>query len=711
MRQVSLSRDLVLIGGGHTHALVLRAWGMNPLPGARLTVINPGPAAAYSGMLPGFVAGHYSRADLDIDLYKLSAFAGARYILGQATALDPLARTVSIAGRPPIGYDVCSVDVGITSAMPGLPGFADHGVPAKPLAPFANRWTKVIEGTGPVSIAVIGGGVAGAELTMAMAHALRHRDATLHLVDRGRALREMTDRSAEIIRSRLDSLGVTLIEEAEVAEVTAEGLRLADGREIAAGLVVGAAGAMAWPWLAQSGLATEDGFLTVDARLQTSDAAVFAAGDCAHMAESPRPKAGVFAVRQAPVLAHNLRAALSGGALKTYDPQSDYLKLVSLGRKEALADKWGRSVSGKTLWHWKDRIDRRFMDRLSDLPAMEDPLPKERASGGEDAAMMCAGCGAKVGRGALAEALKVLPPPGDTIESVPGDDAAIVRVGGVRQVQTVDHLRAVTDDPHLMTRIAATHALGDLWAMGAQPRTALLSLILPRMTAELQARTLAEIMEAAQSVMGAAGAAIVGGHTSMGSEMTIGFALTGACETDPITLAGGRPGDILVLTKPLGSGTLLAGAMRGLVAGAELAACHDWMVQGQGAAAAILSDARAMTDVTGFGLAGHLRGICDASGVGAELELAALPVMAGALEAAEAGVRSTLFDDNVSGAGAVEGALGARGALLFDPQTSGGLLAVVPAEVVGERLGELREAGYTAARIGRLTEGSAIRCR
>lgn len=128
-----LTQDLVLIGGGHTHALVLRKWAMKPLPGARLTLINPGPTAPYSGMLPGFVAGHYSRDQLDIDLVRLAQAANARLILGSVTGIDPASGTIQTDTHPPIGFDVVSVDVGITSDMPDLPGFADHAVPAKPL--------------------------------------------------------------------------------------------------------------------------------------------------------------------------------------------------------------------------------------------------------------------------------------------------------------------------------------------------------------------------------------------------------------------------------------------------------------------------------------------------------------------------------------------------------------------------------------------------
>jgi len=135
-----LTRDLVLIGGGHSHALAARMWGMKPLEGTRVTLINPMPTAPYSGMLPGHIAGHYTREALDIDLVKLARFAGARLVLGEATAVDPVARTVTVAGRGEIGYDVASIDVGIHTEMANTPGFAEHALGAKPLDIYTRRW-------------------------------------------------------------------------------------------------------------------------------------------------------------------------------------------------------------------------------------------------------------------------------------------------------------------------------------------------------------------------------------------------------------------------------------------------------------------------------------------------------------------------------------------------------------------------------------------
>ena len=715
MKHFPYTKDLVLIGGGHSHALVLRKWGMMPLAGCRLTVINPGPTAPYSGMLPGFVAGHYTRQELNIDLVKLTRFAGARMIDGAAEAMDLDAKTITVAGRPPIAYDVAAVDIGITSAMPRLKGFADHGVPAKPLGQFAARWDAYRATVKEPRVAVIGGGVAGAELALAMRFALRRdgHDPVVTLVDRSQVLTALGDTARGKMLAALDAQGVTVRANSDVVAVTAKGVVLASGEVIGADFVTGAAGAKPHDWQSQIGLEMTDGFINVDTQLQTSDPSVFAVGDCAHMLASPRPKAGVYAVRQAPVLYDNLRAVLSGGAMRPYVPQKDYLKLISLGDKRALAERFGTARSGALLWKWKNQIDRKFMDQFDDLPQMEHPqVPRTAALGLKEAIgdkPMCGGCGAKVGRGALQDVLsKLTYDDRADVQSIAGDDAAIVRVGGVQQVMTTDHLRSFSHDPVQMTRIAALHALGDIWAMGAAPQAATATLILPRMSADLQQRTMTEIMQAAHGVMHDAGVAIVGGHSSLGDELTVGFTITGTC-TKPITLAGAQAGDVLILTKPIGSGTILAAEMAGQANGADVQACFAQMLHEQGAAAAILSGAHAMTDVTGFGLAGHLAGMCAASSVQADVTLADVALMDGALELARAGTRSSLFADNVAGVGAWEGEPSPLNDLMFDPQTAGGLLASIAADQADAILAALHNAGYAqAAIIGRLGAGPPL---
>ena len=711
-------RDLVLIGGGHSHALVLRIWGMNPLPGTRLTLINPDAAAPYTGMLPGLIAGHYRREELMIDLVRLARFAGTRLILDRATGIDREARLIHLAGRPPLPYDLAAIDIGITSHLPGdLPGAADT-VAAKPLGPYAAAWEAFLARRPTIPrIVILGAGVGGVELALASAHRLGP-EAQVTLIDRADAfLPSLSSAARAVLQRHLAQAGITLRLGAEVTGISATSVTLASNETLPSDFTLTATGARPHPWLAETGLDHQGGFVLTDGRLRTSDPLIFATGDCATLADAPRPKAGVFAVRAAPVLLHNLRATLSGKPLKPFRPQTDYLKLISLGQQSAIAEKWGLTASGPRFWRLKDRIDRRFMDRFGTYPAMPAPEAPADATLGLAAHLdqrpLCGGCGAKLGPGVLSQALSTLPAPArPEVRSGPGDDAAVLTTPTGAQVLTTDHLRAFCHDPRLMARIAALHAMGDVWAMGATPQVALAQITLPPLGPELQTRMLAEIMDEAAQTFRAAGADVVGGHSTEGAELTIGFTVTGTAE-QILTKGGAQPGDALILTKPLGSGIILAAEMAlasvpGLLLGEIWAACIQEMTRAQGSAAAILAPhAHAMTDVTGFGLAGHLLEMLDTSRAAATIRLDAIPRMPGAVELAQAGHGSSLQPANLA---AVSWRMTApqdpRTDLLTDPQTAGGLLAAVPADLSEELVAALNAAGHDAAVIGQITSGA-----
>ena len=716
--QIPLTRDLVMIGGGHTHALVLRMWGMRPIPGVRLTLISPDPTAAYSGMLPGHVAGLYPREALQIDLVQLARHAGARLILSRAEGIDRAARRILVPGRPDVAYDIASIDIGITSEMPALPGFADHAVPAKPLDAFADAWeefaSRAARGRTEPTVAVIGGGVAGVELALAARHRLG-AGAEVTVIERGATLALIGGGARRALFGHLGRAGVALLEHAPVVAVEADAVRLADGRRVASAFTIGAAATRPQAWLTGTGLGLTEGFVNVTPTLQTeSDPAVFAAGDIAHMVFAPRPKAGVYAVRQAPVLLHNLGAALTGkGTLRRYRPQKDYLKLISTGGKGAVADKWSLPLDGAWLWRWKDRIDRKFMARFHELPAMvAAPLPAILAAGVEDeigkGKPLCGGCGAKVGQADLKAALSDLPRPArPDVLSGPGDDAAVLTHGKGHQVITTDHVRAFTEDPYILAKITAIHAMGDVWSMGARPQAALALVILPRMAPRLQTETLREIMAAAAETFGAEGADVVGGHTSLGAELTVGFTITGLSAHAPVAQAGAKPGDWLILTKSLGTGVILAAEMARAAPGEAVAGALASMGRPQGAAARLIAPhAHAMTDITGFGLAGHLLAMLDASGAAARISLSHVPFLPGAEALAAAGHGSTLLPANRASMARMFFSESPRADLLFDPQTAGGLLVAVPAAAALDLAHRLRAIGESPAIIGEVIEGA-----
>jgi selenide,water dikinase len=524
---------------------------------------------------------------------------------------------------------------------------------------------------------------------------------------RDRITPELSPAARAHLQQRLACREIRLVLNADIKRVDSEGIALKSSEVLPADFIIGAAGVMAWPWLQNTPLTTHDGYVSVDAQLRSlSHPNIFAAGDCAHLFASPRAKAGVFAVRAAPVLERNLRAALQGQTpAARFKPQRDYLKLISTGTKSAVAEKYGLAVSAPWLWRLKDRIDQDFMQSLTALTpmagaALDGPVAADVAELVGEGQPLCGGCGSKTGRDALTSGLEGLTAPqrADVLTG-PGDDAAVLKSGDGVQVITTDHLRAFTEDPRRFAEITAVHCLGDVWACGARPQAALATLILPPLSDTLQAAVIAEIMGAAGAVFRQAGADIVGGHTTTGAEMSLGFTVTGLAKA-AVTQNGARPGDVLVLTKPIGTGVVLAGDMALRARGRDVAACWDSMARAQTVAADMLAPvAHAMTDVTGFGLAGHLRSLMGAN-LTAKLALDDIPMLPGAVALADGGVRSSLFNANELPEKVLDAPAGARRDLLMDPQTAGGLLAAIPEPALAPIVQAFAEAGEPVWRIG-----------
>jgi selenide,water dikinase len=323
--------------------------------------------------------------------------------------------------------------------------------------------------------------------------------------------------------------------------------------------------------------------------------------------------------------------------------------------------------------------------------------------------MRCGGCGAKVGVNVLSRALGDLDPlqRDDVIVGLDApDDAAIVDTGGPNlSVHSVDYFRAIVDDPFTFGKIAANHALGDIFAMGAAPQSALAIATVPYGLERQVEADLRAMMQGANAILKDAGCALVGGHTSEGAELALGFAVNGLAPRDVLRKGGMRPGEVLVLTKPVGTGTILAAHMRGKARARWVMAALDHMVVSARRGADILRahGASAATDVTGFGLIGHLVEMTRASDVDATLYLDDIPVLDGARETIAAGIVSSLQPQNVRLRRAIRDVAAAARwpdyPLLFDPQTAGGLLASVPAASATSCIDALRVAGYGHAAI------------
>jgi selenide,water dikinase len=768
-------RDLVLVGGGHSHVGVLRMFAMKPEPGVRITVICTDIDTPYSGMLPGYISGHYSFDEVHIDLGRLCAFAGARLYRDEVVGIDRQNQKVICRNRPAVAYDALSINIGSTPQVQHVAGAQALAVPVKPIAQFNQRWLALLDKArqwpshrGRMTVAVVGGGAGGVELVLSMQYRLRNElkamgrsPETLKfvLLTSGETILPthnpgVRERFAQVLRDR----NIDVHTQSEVVQVSPGCLHTKNGRTYDADETMWVTQAGGPTWLQSTGLTLDgQGFILVNPQLQSlNDPLVFAAGDIASFADRPLEKAGVFAVRMAKPLATNLRRILLGQKLLAYQPQRHWLALISTGNRYAVGSRGRWGFGGEWVWRWKDRIDRQFMRRFTELPAMDPSQPginartaihsmgqllrDIRAQGKAPAtrltlsseeslqaisamAMRCGGCGAKVGATVLSRALGSLRPVerADVLIGLHApDDAAVVRVPpGMAMVHTVDFFRAFMDDPYLFGKVAANHALGDIFAMGAEAQTATAVVTVPPGLESKVEDLLMQMMGGAIEVLNAAGCALVGGHTGEGHELALGFAINGLIDEkmDGLMRKGGmQPGDVLLLTKPIGTGTLFAAHARHAAKGRWIDAALQSMVQSNQLGAQVLRahGATACTDLTGFGLLGHLVEMTRPSGVDAELQMSTLPLLDGAVDCVKAGIVSSLQPANVRLRRALRNAdefvHDPRYPLLFDPQTAGGLLASVPAAQAHACVQALQAAGYVhTAIIGRITvQGEAL---
>ncbi len=528
MQQTStpITKDLVLIGGGHSHAIALRMWAMKPLEGVRITLITESSSTPYSGMLPGHIAGFYTHAECHINLRSLAQFAQAQLYIDTVVGLDLVNKQILCAHRPPVSFDVLSIDIGSTPASVNVPGANKYAIAAKPVANLLTQWQQIVEDNEkPLSLGIVGGGAGGVELALAMQGNLQNH-VKIHLFHRDA---EIMPHYGGWVRRRLQAIlrqkGINLHLQETVIEVQPNKISCESGLKVECDRIFWVTQASAPGWIIESGLATDSqGFVQVNDYLQAiSHPNIFAAGDIATMINYPRPKAGVFAVRQGKPLFNNLQKTLLAGRLQAYKPQKTYLSLIGTGDGKAIAS-WGNFGIGASplLWNWKDKIDRQFMDRFHKLPSMSEPLVE----------MRCAGCGSKVGSTVLERVLQRLERIENTPDIVIGldapDDAAVVKVPeGKLMVHTIDYFPALVNDPFIFGQISANHCLSDIFAMGAIPQSVLAIASIPYATESKVEETLYQLLSGALLILNQAQIPLIGGHTTAGLELGFGLSCNG----------------------------------------------------------------------------------------------------------------------------------------------------------------------------------------
>jgi selenide,water dikinase len=718
-----IEKSVVLVGAGNAHLVFLKRWSMRPAAGVSVTLVSEAPVIPYSAMVPGHIAGDFTRDEITIDLVRFCQSVGVRFVAARAVRIDGRGRQVLFGSRPPLTYDALSLGLGSIPAWPAQQPAGELGLVMRPLGALLRKIDALDQDLKrtprPYRFAIVGGGASGCELAVAIRKRLgRHTGFSVTLLHSGpRLLPEFPAGVATAFERTLTVQGVTVQLDARVVGA-ADGMAWIDGKEpIAADAVLWATQASPPPLVADSGLAVDGGgFLRVQDTLQSvSDPAVFGSGDCVAFDPYPElPRNGVHAVRQGAVLFDNILSFLREQPLRPFRPQRFCLCLLNTADDKAILC-YG-PLSWKSRWarKFKDRIDRAWITKFTEFAPMETAGDAIHRNGQPEAPLMrCGGCGSKISSDVLSAVLKRIDVPDDPrvlMGCRAGEDAAVHRVQPelfgtdpqqLVEVQTVDYFKAFINDPYRFGRIAALNAVSDLYAMNARPFSALAIATLPYARGPIQESQLYELLSGAVESFRELGVVLTGGHTTEGNELALGFSVTGFGEEGRLFQKNRlQPGDLLILTRPLGTGALLAAWMRGECPAAWFELMMAAMLVPNRRPAEIFAEAGvvACTDVTGFGLAGHLLEMLDASHVSARLFARDVPRYQGFDEVASRGIVSSLHADNAKAACRVEGPAPLP-LWLFDPQTSGGMLGAVRPERSEATLRQIREAGFSHAAI------------
>lgn len=723
--------NVVLLGIGHTNAHVLRMWRMNPIKDAQLICVSNYWKASYSGMMPGVLAGQYETERMEIDLVRLCASSGARLIVDEVTGIDHERRSLLFRDRADIPFSVLSIGIGSVPSMSGVQSESGTLLPIKPMQTFLERLETKLGSLAaeitdrPIRLSVIGAGVGGTEIAFCLRARLEklfpQQPIDLSLItSASHVATGCIPATVKLVESELSARNIQAVTGRRVQTVGKHELALSDGSKHDCDLAIWATSATAPTLLTELGLETDDrGFLFTRTDLRAiGQEDIFVVGDSGTIKERPTRKAGVYAVRQGPILWRNIKELVqakkpSEAKVQRYQPQTDFLTLLNLGDGTAIAQYKGRAFKGGWAWRLKDYIDSKFMRMYQDYKPME--MKWEPPD--EETMMRCTGCGGKVGGSVLSRVLHRLDVPQNEHVIVgldEPDDAAVVQSPGGRPMTvTADFFTAPVDDPYIVGRIAALNSASDVFAIGAKPLAALAIITIPFGTPRRQEQVLYETLAGSMHEFRQMDCSLVGGHTIEGPNLTVGYTVLADQGTDkPRMKSLVRPGDKLVLTKPLGSGILLAAHMQALCKADWMAELNETMLLSNQLAASLVDrfDIAGLTDVTGFGLAGHLIEMLKPSKLSARLSLDMTPLISGTAEMLASGIESTLAPANKDNEAFVQCPEKLRSrpefAALFDPQTCGGLLLGVAESEVSGFLEELQsQSNIVAAVIGEVVEG------
>lgn len=677
---------IILAGAGHANIQCLKMFAMKPIPGAHVLLVSEQDSAPYSGMLPGFMYGKYSEEEIHFNLWNLCSRAGVTFIRDKITAIDANKRQLSFSsGRASLEYDILSLNLGIKPRQ--LEGHANEErvLMLKPISRLIEGWKKFLNLLNELpkqekwKVAVVCGGPAGVETAVAINEtALKcGKMVSIHLLQASdRLMESLPHEASHQALKKMQAAGFKIHLATRVVEIFGQEIKCSDGTLFDFDFIFVATEATPPCALSNSGLSlSEKGFLQVNQKLQSiSHPEVFAAGDCTHFVSSPLPKAGVFAVRQGRILEKNIRAyahSVDQTKLSSYRPQKNFLKLIQLPMGEVMATRGIFSITSKYFSAWKEHIDRKFMQRFGTIERSQEMMTSTAPA--QEFNNMCLGCGAKVSQNILQAVISQLKKDFQTVMPESVEDCYPLSLQSQKNYLSIDGLRSFLPDPSLVGKVSMLHALSDLWVSGVKPHSLAVSLGVAARSELSQRNYLLQIMSGILSVCLEHGIHLINAHTFENSDDHLSLTVIGEKQESLLRKSGAKVGDLIVMNKPLGTGILLQALQHGDV---TLKSMEELLrVFNRPNILPNPAYFSTATDVTGFGLVGHLLEVLEASKLSAKLNVSTIPILSGTESYLAKGYRSYLIDSNRRcSIGKVSDNLPDY---LFDPQTNGAVLAFI----------------------------------
>ena len=694
---IPITNDLVLVGGGHSHIILMMELSKKPIQGNRITLVSNEIDTPYSGMIPGFIEGVYSWRESHIDLYKLSLRLNIRFIHSKVINISSANKEIYLKDRPSIKFDVLSVDSGIESNYKKIKGAEKFCIPVKPISGLANNFLNKIKDLN--DIAFIGGGAGAVELALAIRKRYIRDKSNLKIsiiTGINGLLSSFSNHTRQTSKNALKEAGISIIENTEVLEVKKNKIIMSDNNTLKIDKCILSTNAMAPNWLKSSDIKLNaNGFIIVNSAFQTNREFIFAAGDIVDFDNQNLHKAGVFAVRSGKPLAKSIKSYIITKSGKKYSFRKNYLALIGLSNGYTIGTKYNFSYSSKFNSFLKKYIDQKFINKFNNKSSIKneyilDIINKtlslldinSKFNFVKTNQMQCKGCAAKVPFTALKNTL----PENITASS---DDASSIS-NYPQLFQTIDMINAIIPDPFLMGKIAANHSLSDIIAVKSKPIAALMMLQLPFSNVDINSRDLEQVLCGAKEIFDKHNCIINGGHTMIGKDSgpVIGFTVTGESKLKENKKSYKiKNKDILVLTEKIGSGIIFCGINNDMIDSYFQKDVITQMTNGNFLFGNISEKLNilSMTDITGFGLANHLLNLIkrDKNKTGLTIFPEKIPIFNGVKEAIDKGVKSSLFESNYNTA--INSIIYDRqkksiDEILYDPQTVGGLAFIVPKE-------------------------------